>query len=73
MKEPPAECQVSSVGLKIVSVCLIWIIIIMVLKANRRLLDATRGKRYHAREITPPAKKIELNSSEKSEQGESVD
>ena len=45
----------------------------MVLETDRRLLDATRGERYHAREITPPAEEIELYSSEKSEQGESVD
>jgi hypothetical protein len=52
---------------------LVRIIIIVILEANGRLLDTACGKRYHARQVTPPPEKIELYSSKKGEKGESID
>lgn len=64
MKQPPAEGEIAPIGFKVISKCLSQVIIIMVLKADRRRFSRRCRQGDDTREVTPASKKIELNSSE---------
>lgn len=67
VKQPPAEGKIAPIGFKVISKCLSQIIIIMVLKADRRRVSRRCRQGDDTREVTPASKKIELNSSEDSQ------
>lgn len=76
MEQPPAEGQISSIGLKIpfVRVRIIRVQLVAVLHADgRRVVGGMRREGDDAREVVAPSEQVKLDSSEETQQGEAVD
>lgn len=72
MKQPPAEGEVASVGLKVIAESL-GQFISMVLQADPRCIGRGCCEGDDAGKVVPTAEQVELDASEDGEQGEDVD
>ena len=73
VQEPPAERQISPIGLKVIAQRLREVIVVMVLQADRRGIGRGRGQRDDAGQVVPTAEEVELDSGEDGQQREGVD
>lgn len=74
MQQPPAETQISPVGLKVVAIGVIHVVVVVVLEADGSLhvcwWRCSQGN--DRRQIIPAAQQIELDTSEEREQGKGI-
>lgn len=72
MEQPPTESKVPPVGLKIIAQRLRKVVIIVVLKTDRRCIRRRRGQRNHARQVVPTAQQVELDPSKDGQKRQGV-
>lgn len=74
MQQPPAQTQIASICLKVVTVGLLEVVVIIVLEVDTGRRVCWRGGRQgdDGGEVVATAKEIELDAGQKGEQGDSV-
>lgn len=71
MQQPPAQAEVASICLEVVSVCLLEVVVVVVLEADpRRGVCCGRcGERDDGSEVVAAAEEVELDAGEECEKG----
>lgn len=73
VKQPPAESEIPSIGIKVVPQRMCGIVVVMILQADGRFVLGRRSQGDYAGQVVPSTKEVQLDPSKDGQQGQDID